>query len=181
MEGNMFMKGLVVGIIFLFIGVGVQPAFARDTIKTTISETLEDCECQPIRNHNLDRLEKLSIRTNMLLNRVRIFTNIVGILSKNNPEISKEKFEELSNRITTLKELNENLNLYNPTVCLALFLMFGSVMGIGFFYQGIGDAFELMGFEGIAGTFYLIGWTYFAIAFAIMKYSNDLGCPPIIP
>jgi hypothetical protein len=49
MEGNMFKKSLVVGIIFLFIGVGVQPVFAKNTIKTTISETLEDCECQPIR------------------------------------------------------------------------------------------------------------------------------------
>ena len=48
MEGNMLKKALVVGIIFLFIGVGVQPVFAKDTIKTTISETLEDCRCQHI-------------------------------------------------------------------------------------------------------------------------------------
>ena len=148
MERNMFKKGLVVGIIFLFIGVGVQPAFAKNTIKTTISETLEDCECQTVSNHNFDRLEK---------------------------------FEEISNRITILKEINEKSNLYNPTVCLALKLMVISEMGIGLFYHELSFAFELAGFEGIAEMFYQIGLKFYEMAGYIAGIMDDLGCPPPFP
>jgi hypothetical protein len=42
MEGNMFKKGLVVGIIFLFVGVGFQHAFANEiSIKSTSGNTKE--------------------------------------------------------------------------------------------------------------------------------------------
>ena len=148
MERNMLKKALVVGIIFLFIGVSVQPVFAKNTIKTTISETLEDCECQPVSNHNFDRLEKLSIRTEKLLNRAKIFTHIVAILSKNNPEISKDKFVELSNRITTLKEINEKQ--HPPAICLALDLMIASLFIIAYIYNVMFQKFYDMGFYGLA-------------------------------
>ena len=80
-----------------------------------------------------------------------------------------------------LKEINEKSNLYDPKICLALLLMFGSVMGIFLFYQEIAFAFELIGFEGIAEMFYLLGLSFFAIAVYISKINDDLGCPPIIP
>ena len=110
MPRNIFWKkGLAVGIIVLFIGIGVQPVFAKDTIKTT-SKTLEDCGCQTVNNHNLNSLIELSNRIERLLSRVEIFTNFISILYKNNPEIS-EKCEEISSSITTLKEINKELKL----------------------------------------------------------------------
>ena len=39
---NNFKKGLVVGIIILFIGVGIQPAFANEVSITTTSDIEED-------------------------------------------------------------------------------------------------------------------------------------------
>ena len=127
MKENIFRKSLVVGIIVLLIGVGVHPVFAKDTIKTT-SETLEDCGCQPVSNHNLNRLEKLSNRIEKLLNRAEIFTNITAKLSKNNPEIS-EKCEELSKNISKLLEMNDNLKSillhqkYPSIICEILYAM----------------------------------------------------------
>jgi hypothetical protein len=45
MERNMFKKALVVGIIFLFIGVGVQPVFAVETKQSIINQpSVEDCD-----------------------------------------------------------------------------------------------------------------------------------------
>jgi hypothetical protein len=84
-------KILVVGIIILFIGVGIQPAFANDISITTTSNIKEDCGCQPISNLHLVRLERL-------LNRVEIYTNILSLLFKHNSEV-KEKCELLSNKI----------------------------------------------------------------------------------
>lgn len=50
---NMLKKILAVGIIILFIGVGIQPAFAVDT-KTSIvnQQNEEDCGCQVVNRNN---------------------------------------------------------------------------------------------------------------------------------
>ena len=46
-------KLLVVGIIVLFIGVGVQPAFAIETESSVDNiEKKEDCDCQGINGEN---------------------------------------------------------------------------------------------------------------------------------
>ena len=95
-------KALVVGIIVLFIGVGVQPAFANEvSITNKTSDVEEDCNCNPVSNLHLVRLERI-------LNRVESYTNIISIFSNRNPVI-QEKCEELSNEITTLKETNNEL------------------------------------------------------------------------
>ena len=159
MRNDCCKKALVVGVIFLFIGVGVQPVFAKNTIKTT-SETLEDCECQPISNHNLNRLEKLSI------------------LSKNNPEIS-EKFEELSNRITTLKEINEKLFTPPLIICGALLVIMFNVYAIGVYFGRKGITFENLGFDIIAIMFYAIGYKIIDMAEQMLAFIFDeLGCEP---
>ena len=52
MQNRLFRKSLVIGVIILFVGVGFQPVFARETIiKTADSE--EDCGCQSVNNINL--------------------------------------------------------------------------------------------------------------------------------
>jgi hypothetical protein len=176
MRDCLFRKALVVGIIFLFIGVGVQPAFAKNTIKTTISETLEDCECQTVSNHNFDRLEKLSIRIEKLLNRVKIFTNIVAILSKNNPEISKEKFEELSNRITRLKDINEKLDEPPQIICSALLITSLTLKGIGFYFGIQALEFEEAGMLLIANMLKTIGASIVMSSFIFDEIYIDIGC-----
>jgi len=101
-NNKIWKKSLVVGIIVLFIGVGFQPAFANEVSITNKSEVEEDCDCQPVSNLHLIRLERM-------LNRLEIHTKILSFFSKYNPEFA-EKYQEISNRISTLKETNNELN-----------------------------------------------------------------------
>ena len=75
---------LIFGIIFLFIGVGIQPAFANENISVnrTSSKNIEDCGCEENNRINSE-----------------IFDELTDIISNK---------ETLFNRLTILKELNEN-------------------------------------------------------------------------
>ena len=100
MRNNWFRKGLVVGIIVLFIGVGFQPAFANEvSVTNKTSDFEEDCNCNPVSNLHLIRLERL-------VNRLEIHTKILSVFSKYNPEFA-EKYQEIPNRISTLVSINE--------------------------------------------------------------------------
>ncbi len=99
MKKNLLGKILALGIIVLFIGAGIYPAFAKVSI-TTNSEINKDCECQPV-----DNLHFIKVRR--LLNRLDFYSNILLVLSKHNPEVTKI-YEELYNRISPLKEINND-------------------------------------------------------------------------
>ena len=97
MQKSLFRKGLVLGIIALFIGVGIQPVFAVET-KTSIMNkgSVEDCtNCQVDSNLYRVRLEKL-------LDRLESYIKILGILYKDNPEI--------------VSVCNKNLELINSNI-----------------------------------------------------------------
>ena len=88
----------------MFIGVGIQPAFAVETSFNSPSEIIEDCNCRVTNNYTSVRLNSLLNRAERLLNRVEIFTNLIPILSKNSPGVI-EKCEEISNGITIVKKV----------------------------------------------------------------------------
>ncbi len=101
-------NGLVVGVILLFIGIAFQPAVAVNPIS---ADNEEDCSICP-------KVSKLQIvRLKSLINRVETLDNKLSVISKHNPEIA-EKYQELSDEITTLKEMhkefkpNKQLNDY---------------------------------------------------------------------
>ena len=105
---------LITGIICLFVGVGIQPAFANENISINRpSENIEDCNCQVADNYNLVRLERLFNRIESLLDRVEILTKLIPILSIDNPEVIKG-CEELSVKIRPLEEMNEEFNSDSP-------------------------------------------------------------------
>ena len=66
-----------------------------------VSDVENDCGCQVISSRNLVRLERL-------LNRLESYSKIILLLPKFYPEIA-ENCKELSNRITSLAEMNEEL------------------------------------------------------------------------
>lgn len=109
----MFRKGLVAGIIVLFIGIIVQPAFANEITNVRPSENIDDCNCQVDDYYDIVRVKSLLNRADRLLNRVEIFTNLIFLMSKDNPEVT-EDCEELSKKITTLKEINKELDTNPP-------------------------------------------------------------------
>lgn len=108
MQIRIIKKSLVIGIIFIFIGVGIQPAFAIDISNNKQAESEEDCKCQVDDDYSLVRIKSLLNRAERLISSVEIFTKLIPILSKDIPEVS-EDFEELSEKITTFREKNEEL------------------------------------------------------------------------
>jgi hypothetical protein len=98
MKRNLFGKGLVVGIVVLFIGVVVQPAYAVDTKQSIDDNMSEDCkECNEVSDANLIKLKSL-------LNRIEQRTKLLLVLSKNNPEI-KDNYDKLADTISKLNTL----------------------------------------------------------------------------
>jgi hypothetical protein len=99
---------IIIGIIVLFIGVGIQPAFANEVSITAISNNKEDCNCKPVSNLHLVVLERLSNRLDRLLDRLEVYTGVISILYRHKPDFT-EKFNEFSNEIITLRESNNDL------------------------------------------------------------------------
>ena len=58
MKKNIVRNGLVVGIIALFICIGIQPVLSNEVTIPTISNSEEDCDCN-IPNAKLHLVEKL--------------------------------------------------------------------------------------------------------------------------
>ncbi len=97
MQKNLLSKTFVIGVIVLFMGVGVSSAISID-IKPRVSnnESVEDCNCKEIDSRHLVVLERQ-------LNRLEVYSKGLLVLSKYNSKL-KEECEELSNEITILKE-----------------------------------------------------------------------------
>jgi hypothetical protein len=115
MNKNQLRKSIVISIILLLIGVSVSSAVSVDTKSTISNNQREECrECNEVSDADLIRVERL-------LNRVEVYSKLLSVLGKYNPEL-REMSEELSDEITTLNDLYEELNLhqssqYIPIVC----------------------------------------------------------------
>ena len=95
---NMVYKTLIVGVIVLFVGVGIQPAFAVN-VSTYLSEDENDCNLCP-KDSNLHL-----VRLKSMIDRLETLNNRLSVISKHNPEIA-DIYRELSDRISTLTGLN---------------------------------------------------------------------------
>ena len=109
----------------------------------TITETYDndDCGCQDVSNQHLVNLERL-------LNRLESYSKIILLLPKFYPDIAEE-CKELSNRITSLAEMNEELKSDSPfkdVICFALLMAFLAFNGIMF---ALGDIMLAFGEDSI--------------------------------
>ena len=115
MKERILGKGLVVGVILLFIGISIQPAFAINSIS---SDNEEDCSiCPKVSKQHLVRLKSL-------INRAESLNNKLLVMSKLYPEVA-EKYQELSDRIITIKEMNKELkpDRKYPIICTILLII----------------------------------------------------------
>ena len=95
-------KILVVGVIVLFIGIGMQPAIANNVSITKTSYSEEECDiCPKASKKHIERLINM-------LDRIEKYDYQLSEFSKINPEL-EDKYQELSKRITIFDEMNEEL------------------------------------------------------------------------
>ena len=96
---------LILGIIFLFIGVGIQPAFAVEITNDTVSDNIEDCACQVVDDYDIVRVKSLLNRAERSINRVEMRTKLITKLSKENPEVFEvclEYIDECQEKLETI-------------------------------------------------------------------------------
>ena len=92
---------LILGIIFIFIGVGIQPAFAVEISNDRTSDNVEDCDCQVDDNYRLEKYKNQIIK-------LKTYSKLLLTLSKNNPEVEVE-YEKLLNDIDLFQEICDDL------------------------------------------------------------------------
>ena len=112
MNSKLYCKILAVLIIVLFIGAGIHSAFAvvsSHSIRVNQNEECSDC----IKLNNSEY-----IKIYRLLNKVEVYSKLLLVLSKDNPEI-KDEIEELSDKISILKE-EFAIGQPFPTICAIL-------------------------------------------------------------
>jgi len=102
MKNNLLVKILALGIIVLFIGAGVYPAIAKESI-TTYSRINKDYESRPVNTLHF-------IKTKKLLDRLDVDSDILLALSNYNLEAA-EICEELLNKISPLKEKDNDRSI----------------------------------------------------------------------
>ena len=95
---------LAVGITILFLGVSINPAIA---VNPKSSDNEEDCSICP----KVSKLHLIGLKN--LLNRVETLNDKLSVISKPHPEVAK-RYQELFDRITTLKEINTELKSDTP-------------------------------------------------------------------
>ena len=133
---------LIIGIIFLFVGVGIQPAFAVENISINrpSSENIEDCNCQ-VDDNNLVRLERLSNRIDSFIDRVETCNKLMPILYKDNPEV-KVEYEKLLNDIDLFEEiyadLENNIPVDGRPICNMLKNLRGKTLDKSSYYANLG-------------------------------------------
>ena len=104
---------IVLSIILLLIGVSVSSAISVDTKSTISNNQSEECkECNEVSDADLVKVERL-------LDKVEVYSKLLLVLSKHNPEF-REISEELLNEITIV---NNKVN-GNFGYCLLLLIQF---------------------------------------------------------
>ena len=115
MTKEMFSKILAIGVILLFIGVGIQPAFAVELkLSTDKTEKAEDCECQEV-----NRADPFMVL--LWLDKLEVFTNIILSKFGHIPEVEEDCYD-MFNIINSYDPLS------NGEVVCAIIIGFYSVI-----------------------------------------------------
>lgn len=149
MEGKsaMLYKTLVVGVIVLFIGTGVQPAIA--TVEPTTIES-DDCSlCPKVSNQQIDKLKNS-------IDRIKQIKNELSLIAKYYPEI-EEKCKDLSDKITNIMKIKDKYIFSNfwpfplltafCTVALSLWIAYFNILDY-FIYEVLNKLYPYIGLQG---------------------------------
>ena len=176
MKGNMFRKGLVVGIIFLFIGIGVQPAFAVEiTNIRQSSDDIDDCNCKVADNYKLEKYKNQ-------IGKLESYSKLLLSLSKNNPEV-KVQYQELLNDIDLFEEIYDDLeNSYSVNgrpICDKLCDMYWTFNHRGSDYGELGVHYQYEGKWILSLIYFSIFMGHVLLMGIVWKLYLILGCDTV--
>ena len=118
-------KSLVVGVIVLFVGLGIQPAFAVEPkLSANNTEKVEDCDCQS--NDKTHLVEKL-------LNRLEKNEVLYDVIDLNKSNFERPICEFLSNLIDKCLALME----YNQNPFILQFMCYFIAVFSGLIFVGL--------------------------------------------
>jgi hypothetical protein len=162
---------IVISIILLLVGVSISSAISVDTKSTISDKDREECrECNEVSDADLIRVERL-------LDRVEVYSKLLLVLSRHNPEL-REISEELSKDISKLTRMLEELTeeSYLPIICtivgINLILFAGQLFFIGsemrsLEQQGLQDEFiykyYVVLYKIVESIVNFIGYIYFIV------------------
>ncbi len=138
MQKNIVKKGLVIAVIFLFITVGFQPAFAVEPkLSSNNIEKVDDCNCKGVESQNLVRVKLLFIQLKVVNN----------ILSKRFGHIQEVK--EICN------DISGNINSFNPLsdypiFCAILEHIYSLLLAAAYYVESVYEEFKASGLLGEA-------------------------------
>ena len=142
MIDRLFKKGLVVGLIILFIGIGIQPTISNEIQITKTSDVEEDCiECQTNANTHLPQ---------KLLNRLGKNKVLSNVIKSNNAD--SLICEIILNTISRFWDLTDSLLDYLSTIpedsilYKAITLTINSIYFYGEILVRLGDKFNCFDF-----------------------------------
>jgi hypothetical protein len=129
-------KLLVVGIIVLFVGVGIQSAFAVESrVSNDTIEKEEDCDCQEIDKIN-------PVRVKLLFNQLKVVSNILLKKFGHNPEV-KEQCQKL------LELIKSNRKSYEPPFPIFCSILENITISVWETAQNIYDIIDIYTDEGL--------------------------------
>ena len=161
---NVSKKLIVISIILLLIGVSVSSAISVDTKSTISNNQREECsECKEVSKSDLILVERL-------LDRVEVYSKLLLVLSRYNPEL-KEISEELVDEIPKLKNLNDDF----PIICFLLLYLCMIAVIICEYLGHIANIFPEN--STLYKMLYNLSMFFWNIALQLAKIYADLDCP----
>lgn len=165
-QGNLLSKTLVIGVVVLFVGVSLSSAVSINAKSAMDHEQSEECrECNEVSDADLIKVERL-------LERVEIYSKLLMVLSKNNPEI-KENYENLADMISILNTLNSKESICNWLEDKWYDIMFN----IGPYYAGLWYVYFYYKHKFILSFIpFSIAMMYVSLTWLIWIIYDIIGC-----
>jgi hypothetical protein len=120
---------LAIGIICLFVGLGIHPAFAVDTRQSMVNKAREeDCGCKELDDKQLVVLEKQ-------LNRLDVYSKLLLVLTSQYPEL-KGMLYRISIFTGMIKKLTDMTFRQRSVICDFLDVIINAITEIIFIPLG---------------------------------------------
>jgi hypothetical protein len=151
MKKEWLVKTLALVIIFLFIAVSFQPAFAVEPkLSSNNIKKVDDCNCKGVESQNLVRVKLLFIQ-------LKVVNNILSKRFGHIPEV-KEICNDISGNINSFNPLSDY-----PIFCAILEHIYSLLLAAAYYVESVWEELEASGLLGEAISMFLVFPLFFLL------------------